>query len=96
MTKDILAQDIGHSVFLLLPLEDVTIEVVFMEVAGEDIHRLPTPQHTVHHAAWIHPVIEHQDGLLRFEHEAAMEDICQSHSDKYLDRTALGSFDAMS
>ena len=58
---------------------DFLRKVVFMEVAGEDIHGFLAPQHTIHHAAWIHPVIKDQDRLLRFKHKPAMVDICQFH-----------------
>ena len=50
--------------------------MVFVEVAGEYIHVLLAPQHAVHQTTVIHPVVEYQDGLLRFKHKAAMEDVC--------------------
>ena len=40
---------------------------------------LLAPQHAVHDTTWIHPVVEYQDGLLRFKHKAAMEDVGQRH-----------------
>ena len=48
-------------------------------MAGENIYRLLLPQHIFHHATWIQPIVEYQDGMLRFEHKAAMEYIRQFH-----------------
>ena len=53
--------------------------MVFVEVAGEDIHGLLALQYVIHHATWIQPEVEYQDGLFRFEHKAAMEDVGQFH-----------------
>jgi hypothetical protein len=49
--------------------------MVFMEVAGEDIHGLFAPQYAVHYTTGIQPVVEYQDGLLRFKYKAAMKDV---------------------
>ena len=53
--------------------------LVFVEVAGEYIHGFLAPQHAIHHTTGIHPVVEYQDGQLRFEHKAAMEYVGQFH-----------------
>ena len=48
-------------------------------MAGEDIHGLLALQYVIHHATWIQPEVEYQDGLFHFEHKAAMEDVGQFH-----------------
>ena len=82
MFVDVLGENVGDIRFLLLSLKDFLRKVVFVKVAGEDIHGFLAPQHAIHHTTWIHPVVEYQDGLLRFEHKAAMEDVGQRHFDK--------------
>ena len=79
MFVDVLGENVGDTLTLLLPLKDILRKVVFMEVAGEDIHGLLALYHTVHHTTGIKPVVEYQDGLLRFEHKTAMEDVGQRH-----------------
>ncbi len=79
MFVDVLGENVGNTFTLLLPLKDFLRKMVFVEVAGEDIHVLLAPQHAVHHTTGIHPVVENQDGLLRFEHKATMEDVGQRH-----------------
>ena len=79
MFVDVLGENVGDTLTLLLPLKDILRKVVFMEVAGEDIHGLLALYHAVHHTTGIKPVVEYQDGLLRFEHKTAMEDVGQRH-----------------
>ena len=61
------------------PGEDVAVEMVFVEMAGEDVHRLGRPQQTGHHAGRVHPVIEHEDTAVGLEGKAAVEDIGELH-----------------
>ena len=79
MPEYIFAQYEGDIGFLFLPLEDSSIEVILMEVAGEHIKRLVAFQHTFHHTAWIQLVVEYLDGLLCFKNKAAVEDVGQLH-----------------
>ena len=55
------------------------VEVVFVEVAGENIDRFVLLQERINNIIWIQPVVEYQDGLFRFKHKAAMEDVSESH-----------------
>ena len=79
MFVDILGENVGDTLALLLPLKDLLRKMVFVEVAGEDIHGLLALQYVIHNATWIQPEVEYQDGLFRFEHKAAMEDVGQCH-----------------
>ena len=64
---------------LISPFEDSPIKMVFVEVAAEDIDRLIFLQEWGHDTIHVHPVVEYQDGLLRFQHKTAMVDISQRH-----------------
>ena len=79
MLVDVLGENVCYIRFLFLPLKDLIRKMVFMEVAGEDIHGLLAPQYAVHYTTGIQPVVEYQDGLLRFKYKAAMEDVGQRH-----------------
>jgi hypothetical protein len=73
MLVDVLGKDIGDVLMLLSPLKDGTIEMVFVEVAGEDIDGFILLQERQHNAIQVQPVVEYQDGLFRFQHETAMK-----------------------
>ncbi len=79
MFVDVLGENVGDIRFLLLPLKNLLRKMVFVEVAGEYIHGLLAPQHAIHYTTGIHPVVEYQDALLRFEYKAAMEYVGQFH-----------------
>ena len=79
MFVDVLGENVGDTFPLLLSLEDGLIEVVFVEVAGEDIDRLILLQERWHDTIQVQPVVEYQDGLLCFQHETAMEYVGQRH-----------------
>ena len=79
MLVDILGEDIGDTFTLLPPFEDSTIEVVFMEVAGENIDRLILLQERWYDTIQVQPVVEYQDGLFRFQHETTMKYVGQRH-----------------
>ena len=66
MLVDVLRKDIGDVLMLLSPFEDGTIEMVFVEVAGEDIDMLILLQERWHNATHVQPVVEYQDGLFCF------------------------------
>ena len=79
MFVDVLGEDISDTFTLLPPFEDGTIEVVFVEMAGEDIDGLILLQERWHDTIQVQPVVEYQDGLIRFQHETAMEYVGQRH-----------------
>ena len=79
MFVDVLGEDIGDTLPLLFPLEDGTIEVVFVEVAGEYIDLLVFLQKWRDNISRIQPVVEYQDGLFCFQYETTMEDVGQLH-----------------
>ena len=79
MFVDVLGENVGDTLPLLPPLEDGTIEVVFVEVAGEDIDKLILLQERWHDTIQVQPIIEYQDGLLCFQHETTMEYVGQRH-----------------
>ena len=58
MFVDVLGENVGVTLTPLLPFNDFLRKVVFVEMAGEDIHGLLAPQHAIHHATGIHPVVE--------------------------------------
>ena len=58
---------------------DGTIEVIFVEMTGEDIDRLILLQERWHDTIQVQPIVEYQDGLVRFQHETTMEDVGQCH-----------------
>ena len=66
MFVDVLGENVGDIFPLLPPLEDGTIEVVFVEMAGEDIDGLIFLQERWHDTIQVQPIIEYQDGLLCF------------------------------
>ena len=79
MFVDVLGEDVGDILMLFLPFEDGTIEVVFMEVTGEYIDRLILLQDRRHDTIQVQPIVEYQDGLVRFQHETTMEYVGQRH-----------------
>jgi hypothetical protein len=79
MFINIFRENIGNILVLLFPFEDGTIEVVFVEMAGENIDRLVLFQERIYNIIWIQPIIEYQDGFLCFQHKATMKDVCESH-----------------
>ena len=79
MFVDVFGQDIGDILTLLTPFKDGTIEVVFVEVAGEDIDGLILFQKRWHDTIQVQPVVEYQDGLLCFQHKTTMEDVGKRH-----------------
>ena len=48
-------------------------------MAGEHIDGLILLQKRGYDTIQVQPVVEYQDGLLRFQHKAAMEDVGQGH-----------------
>ena len=58
---------------------DGTIEVIFVEMTGEDIDRLILLQERWHNTIQVQPVVEYQDGLICFQHETTMEDVGKRH-----------------
>ena len=52
---------------------DGTIEVIFVEMTGEDIDGLILFQERWHDTIQVQPVIEYQDGLLSFKDKTAMK-----------------------
>ena len=79
MFVDVLGEDVGSAITLFPPLEDGTVEVVFVEVAGEDLDGLFLLHERWYNTTWIQPVVEYQDGLLCFQYETTMEDVGDSH-----------------
>ena len=79
MLVDVLGENIGDTFPLLPPFEDGTIEVVFVEMAGEHIDGLILFQERWHDTIQVQPIVEYQDGLSRFQHEATMEYVGQRH-----------------
>ena len=79
MSEYVFAQDIGDILLLFSPFEDFPREVVFVKMAGKNIDRLLTLKNGFHDMSRVHPEIEYQDGLFRFECETAMEDVGQPH-----------------
>lgn len=53
--------------------------MVFVEVAGEDIHRFIRLQKPRDDVGRVHPVVEYQDAPVCLEGKAAMEKIGQFH-----------------
>jgi hypothetical protein len=76
MLVDVLGKYIFDVLMLLPPLEDGSIEMVFVEMAREDIDGLILLQVRWHDAIQVQPIVEYQDGLFRFLHKAAMIYIC--------------------
>jgi hypothetical protein len=79
MPENVLGKDIGNPASLFPPIEDGMVEVVFVEVAGEDIGRFILLQEGLNVTVKVQPVIEDEDGLLRFQYETAMENVRQRH-----------------
>ena len=79
MLVDVLGENVGDTLTLLPPLEDGPVEMVFVEVAGEYIDWLILLQERWHDTIQVQPVVEYQDGLIRFQHETTMEDVGQGH-----------------
>ena len=79
MLVDVFGKDIGDTLTLLSPLENGPVEMVFVEVAGEYIDWLIFLQERWHDTIQVQPVVEYQDGLLRFQHKTAMEYVGQRH-----------------
>ena len=79
MFVDVFGENVGNTFPLFSSFEDSTIEVVFVEVAGENIDGLILLQERWHNPIQVQPVVEYQDGLFRFQHETAMEDVGQCH-----------------
>ncbi|EDY96630.1 hypothetical protein BACPLE_01073 [Phocaeicola plebeius DSM 17135] len=77
--QDVFRKDVAHVRFPGPPGEDVAVEMVFMEMTGEDVQGLGRLQQTGHHAGRVHPVVEHEDAAVGFEGKAAMEDIGELH-----------------
>ena len=79
MLVDVLGEYVCDTLPMFPPLEDGPVEMVFVEVAGEYIDRLILLQERINNIVWIQSIIEYQDGLIRFQHETAMEDVSQCH-----------------
>ena len=62
-----------------VPVPRQPLEVVFMEVTGEYIDGLILLQERWHDTIQVQPIVEYQDGLIRFQHETAMEYVGQRH-----------------
>lgn len=77
--QDVFRKDVAEVRLRSPPGEDVAGEMVFVEMAGEHVHRLGRPQQTEHHAGRVHPVIEHEDAAVGLEGKAAVEDIGELH-----------------
>ena len=77
--QDVFRKDVARVCFPGPPGEDVAVEMVFMEMTGEDVQGLGRLQQTGHHAGRIHPVVEHEDAAVGFEGKAAVEDIGKLH-----------------
>lgn len=77
--QNVFRKDVAHVRFPGPPGEDVAVEMVFMEMAGEDVQRLGRLQQTGHHAGRVHPVVEHEDAAVGLEGKAAVEDIGKLH-----------------
>ena len=75
----ILGENIGDILTLLLPLKDLPVEVVFMEMACKDIDVFALLQEGWDNISKVQPVVEYQDGLLCLQHETAVEHVCQCH-----------------
>ena len=58
---------------LLFPLENLTVEMVFMKVARENINRLLFHKNQRHNMAWILPEVKHQYRLFQFQRKATMK-----------------------
>ena len=58
MFVDVFGQDIGDILTLLTSFKDGTIEVIFMEMAGEDIDGLILLQERWHDTIQVQPVVE--------------------------------------
>ena len=79
MLIDVFGEYVSDTFTLLPPFEDGTIEVVFVEMAGEHIDGLILLQKRGYDTIQVQPVVEYQDGLSRFQHEATMEYVGQRH-----------------
>jgi hypothetical protein len=79
MFVDVLGKYIGYVLMSLSPLEDGSTEVVFVKMAGKDIDMLILLQERWYDTIQVQPVVEYQDGLFRFQHKAAMENVRQRH-----------------
>ncbi len=79
MLVDVFGKDIGDTLTLLSPLENGPVEMVFVEVAGEYIDWLILLQERWHDTIQVQPIVEYQDGLVRFQHETTMKYVGQRH-----------------
>ena len=77
--QDVFRKDVAYVRFPGPPEEDVAVEMVFMEMAGEDVQGLRRLQQAGHHAGRVHPVVEHKDAAVGLEGKAAVEDIGELH-----------------
>ena len=77
--QNVFRKDVAHVRFPGSPEEDVAVEMVFMEMTGEDVQRLGRLQQTGHHAGRVHPVVEHEDAAVGLKGKAAVEDIGKLH-----------------
>lgn len=77
--QNVFRKDVAHVRFPGSPEEDVAVEMVFMEMTGEDVQRLGRLQQTGHHAGRVHPVVEHEDAAVDLKGKAAVEDIGKLH-----------------
>jgi hypothetical protein len=79
MLVDVLGENVGDTLTLLSPLENGSVEMVFVEVAGEYIDWLILLQERWHDTIQVQPIVEYQDGLICFKDKTAMEDVSQCH-----------------
>ena len=79
MLVDVLGEYVCDTLPLFPPLENGPVEMVFVEVAGEYIDWLILLQERWHDTIQVQPVVEYQDGLVRFQHETTMEYVGQRH-----------------
>ena len=77
--QNVFRKEVAHVRFPDSPGKDVAVEMVFMEMAGEDVQGLGRLQQTGHHAGRVHPVVEHEDAAVGLEGKAAVEDIGKLH-----------------
>ena len=79
MFVDVLRENVGDTLTMLSPFKYGTIEVIFVEVTGENIDGFILLQERWYDTIQVQPVVEYQDGLLCFQYKAAMEYIGQRH-----------------
>ena len=77
--QNVFRKDVAHVRFPGPPGEDAAVEMVFMEMAGENVQGLGRLQQAEHYASRVHPVVEHEDAAVGLKGKTAMEDIGELH-----------------